>query len=934
MTHTQPRYPLVLVDGSSYLFRAYHALPPLTNPEGHPTGAMYGVLNMLRKLLTQYQPKQVAVVFDCKEKTFRHDLYPAYKANRPPMPEELAVQIEPLHRMIKAMGLPLLKKPGLEADDIIGSLAHEATQKGMDCLISTGDKDFAQLVSPHVTLINTMTNTLMDEAGVHDKFGVRPDQIIDYLALIGDKVDNVPGVNKVGPKTACKWLDAYGSLEGIMDHADDIQGKVGLYLKEALTQLPLSKELVTIKLDAESGYGINDLTPTTPNTDALHEAFTRFGFKRWVEELQQENQHAQAQEEQHQHAAHTAAPQEASYPCITSQTQLQHWMEKLKQAPCFALDLETTSLDPREAQCVGFALAVAPGDAAYLPVAHQTEAEQLSLEEALHALKPLLNDPNRIIIGHNLKYDLEVLANRGLCVKAQLRDTLIQDYVLDSGTHSRKLDDLVWEHLQHRMIPFHDVVPEQKKAKKKKQAELLPLNDETEQETHEATMPQNFSEVALNQATAYAAEDADFALQLYLKLNQHPHMTEKQKALLEAIEWPMVHVLASMEQHGVLIDSPQLHKQSQHLGILLTKLTENIHDAAGEAFNLDSPKQLRTLLFEKMQLPVIKKTPKGQASTSEEVLQTLALDHPMAKDLLLYRSLSKLKSTYTDKLPEEVHPKTGRIHTSYNQTGTATGRLSSSKPNLQNIPIRTEEGRKIRKAFIAEPNHILIAADYSQVELRIMAHLSGEKNLIEAFKKNEDVHRKTAAETLNTALEAVTDEQRRHAKAINFGLMYGMSSFGLAKQLGIPRHSAQAYIDTYFQNYPGVMQYMEQTREAARAHGYVETLLGRRLYVPTINSKNHTLRSAAERAAINAPLQGSCADIIKIAMIQLQAWTEQASTRATLWMQVHDELIFNVHEAFQDDAAQHIQRTMEQAYTLNVPLKVTVGRGKNWHDAH
>lgn len=908
----QKNPPLILIDGSSYLFRAYHALPPLTNADGIPTGAMYGVLNMLRKLINSYQPTHIAVVFDCKEKTFRHTMYPEYKANRPAMPEELAVQIAPLYQMIQDMGLSLLKQPGVEADDIIGTLVKRAEKQGYHCLISTGDKDFAQLVNEKTTLINTMTNSTMDINGVEKKFGVKPEQIIDYLALMGDKVDNVPGVNKVGPKTACKWINNYDTLENIIKHADEFSGKVGEYLRESLEQLPLSKQLVTIKTDVELSCTLNDLKPQAADNAALRTAFQTYGFKRWLTELENSGPNKSNSDTSSSTATNNKekTTTKSSYKCITTIEELQHWVDIMKKADYFAFDTETTSLNPRQAQLVGISISAKPGQAAYIPIAHTSSeaTTQLPIETVLQELKPLLQDKNRTIVGHNLKYDVEVMAQHNSPIHAKLHDTMLQDYTLDSNPHSRKLDDLVEKYLQHEMITFQQVTADGKKSI-------------------------NFAEVSIAQATAYAAEDADYTLRLYLYLQKKLNKLPQQQHLLEKIEWPLVHVLSAMETHGVLIDSKLLQQQSERLKKNIEQLKVKIYKLSKTEFNIDSPKQLQNILFNEMHLPIIKKTPKGQPSTAEDVLQTLALDHAIAKHILEYRSLSKLKSTYTDKLPEEVDANTGRIHTSYNQTGTATGRLSSSNPNLQNIPIRSTEGQKIRQAFIAKPKHVLIAADYSQVELRIMAHLSADKNLMQAFNNNEDIHQATAATTLGINLEDVTDEQRRRAKAVNFGLIYGMSSFGLAKQLGISRRDAQEYIDAYFARYPGVLNYMEKTRADAHANGYVETLMGRRLYVPNINSKNNALRAASERAAINAPLQGSCADIIKIAMIQLQAWSEQQNN-IHLLMQVHDELIFSAADAGHSKAMQHIKQTMEQAYKLKVPLKVDIGVGSNWHVAH
>ncbi len=893
--------PLVLVDGSSYLFRAFHAMPNLSNSKGEPTGAIYGVVNMIRRLLADYDPEHIAVVFDAKGKTFRNDLYPEYKAHRPPMPEELAQQIEAVHAIIKAMGLPLLCIPGVEADDVIGTLAQQATEQGIDTVISTGDKDMAQLVNQHVTLIDTMKDAISDEQGVLNKFEVTPAQIIDYLALIGDKVDNVPGVPKVGPKTAVKWLKEHGSLEGIIAHADEIKGKVGENLRDSLAQLPLSKELVTIKKDVEL-----DVSPTTinrqpPDTEVLRELYGRFEFKTWLAQILG-NEGAQQAEK---------AVSEARYETVLTQQALDHWLVQLEQAELFAFDLETTSLNYMQAEIVGCSFAVTTGEAAYVPVAHDYEGApaQLSRDDVLAQLKPLLEDPRRAKLGQNLKYDMSVLARYDIHLQGIEYDTMLESYVLDSTASRHDMDTLALKHLSHNTIHYEDIAG--------KGAKQL-----------------TFNEIEIDTAATYAAEDADITFRLHEILWPRLEQTSTLTTVFRDIEMPLVPVLSRIERRGVLLDVKMLQQQSREFEKRLLELEQAAFKEAGEVFNLGSPKQLQAILFEKLGLPVISKTPKGQPSTAESVLQELAHDYALPELILEHRSLSKLKSTYTDKLPQMIDPDTGRVHTSYHQAVAATGRLSSSDPNLQNIPVRNEAGRRIRQAFIAAPGHKLLAADYSQIELRIMAHLSEDEGLLKAFAAGEDIHRATAAEVFGLAPDQVTSEMRRSAKAINFGLIYGMSAFGLARQLDIERGMAQQYIDLYFSRYPGVKAYMDETRERAREQGYVETVFGRRLYLPEIKASNMARRQYAERTAINAPMQGTAADIIKRAMIELDGVIERSKLDIHMIMQVHDELVFEVADDIVEQASDIITDRMVSAAELGVPLIVDVGVGNNWDEAH
>ncbi len=893
--------PLILVDGSSYLYRAFHAMPALNNSAGEPTGAIYGVVNMIRRLLKDYDPDRIAVVFDAKGKTFRDELYDQYKAHRPPMPNELKAQIEPLHEILRAMGLPVLVIDGVEADDVIGTLARQASDAGHDSLISTGDKDMAQLVNEHITLVNTMTGSVLDRAGVEEKFGIPPERIIDYLALVGDSSDNIPGVPKVGPKTAVKWLRQYGCLDEIVRHADEIKGKVGENLRQSLDQLQLSRTLATIKSDLDLPLGWEALERRPPDRERLLDWFRRCEFKTWMAELLEEEEATDA-------AADTPA---ADYHLITEQNAFDRWLARLQGAECFAFDTETTSLDYMAAEIVGVSFAVEPGQAAYVPLAHDYPGVPLQLDrtQVLDRLKPLLEDAGRAKLGQNLKYDMNVLARHGIILRGVRFDTMLESYVLDSVATRHDLDSLALKYLGHKTIHYEEVAG--KGAKQKR-----------------------FDQVELAQAGPYAAEDADICLRLHHVLWPRLQAEPGLRRVFEDIEIPLLPVLSRMERTGVLVDAEQLHRLSREFEARLAEIERQAHAEAGEAFNLGSPKQIQHILYEKLGLPVLKKTPKGQPSTAESVLQELALDYVLPRLILEHRSLAKLKSTYTDKLPQQINPLTGRVHTSYHQAVAATGRLSSSDPNLQNIPIRRAEGRRIRQAFVASPGYCILAADYSQIELRIMAHLSGDQGLLQAFRRGEDIHRATAAEIFAVAPEQVSAEQRRHAKAINFGLIYGMSAFGLARQLGIERTEAQRYMDHYFERYPGVRRYMEKTRQRAREQGYVETLFGRRLYLPDIKSSNGQRRQYAERTAINAPMQGSAADIIKRAMIQVDRWLQDLAGEVRLVMQVHDELVFEVAETHLAQARESIRAHMEGAAELAVPLLVDMGVGANWDEAH
>lgn len=907
LTKQKTSNPLILVDGSSYLYRAFHALPALANSKGFPTGAIYGVVSMLRKLLSDYQPDSMAVVFDAKGKTFRDDIFPAYKAHRPEMPDDLARQIEPLHEVIQAMGLPLLMIEGVEADDVIGTLANEAARQGHSVLISTGDKDLAQLVNEHITLVNTMTNTVLNPETVETKFGVPPEKIIDYLALIGDTSDNVPGVPQVGPKTAVKWLKEYGSLDQIIAQADSVSGKVGESLRASLAQLPLSKTLVTIKNDVPLSIDPGDLHLKEPARESLRRLFKDLEFKTWLSALLEAGSNT-LKDTPESAAGHKE--KYAAYETIFTEEQLKQWCARLSEARLFAFDTETTSLDTISAQLVGVSFATAPGQAAYLPFGHDYPGAppQLKKEQVLTALQPLLEDAHVVKVGHNLKYDLEVLAGAGITLRGGNYDTMLESYILDSASPNHDMDSLALKHLGWRTITYTEVA-----GKGAKQI--------------------TFNQVPVEQAATYAAEDADVTLQLHQSL--HPRL-EKEKGLnyiFEKIEMPLVTVLARMERNGVLIDAQKLRQQSKELEKRLQELEGQAVELAGKPFNINSPKQLQQVLFEDLKIPVMQKTPTGQPSTAEPVLQELAHDYLLPKVIIEYRIISKLISTYTNKLPEQINPLTGRIHTSYNQTGAATGRLSSSDPNLQNIPVRTHEGRRIRQAFIAPPGYKIISADYSQIELRLMAHISQDPNLVAAFVQDKDVHQATAAEVLGLTLEEVTPDQRREAKAINFGLIYGMSAFGLARQLKIDRQAAQLYIDRYFARYPQVKAYMDNTRLKAREQGYVETWWGRRLYLPDINSSQAIRQKAAERAAINAPLQGSAADIIKMAMIHLDEWLQKNQVDARMIMQVHDELVLEVAEKEIERVMAAVKENMSTVVSLRVPLTVSIGYGDNWDAA-
>ncbi|MDF1677442.1 MAG: DNA polymerase I [Legionellaceae bacterium] len=897
--------PFVLVDGSSYFFRAFHALPPLTNSEGHPTGAVYGVVNMIRRLLKDTSPEQFAVVFDTPGKNFRHDLYPEYKANRPPMPEDLKRQFEPLINTLEALGFPLLMIEGVEADDVIGTLATQAEQAGLSVLISTGDKDMAQLVNQQITLINTMSRQVLDPAGVLAKFGVQPSQIIDYLTLVGDTSDNVPGVPQCGPKTAVKWLTAHHTLDNLMAHADTIGGKVGERLREALPTLPLSKQLITIKTDLELPTTLDALRPNPPNRERLLSLARKLEVNVWLKEWGSD-----AAKQSHENAPTlpTEEKQALSFEVIQHETQLDDWIKRLDKATLCCVDTETTSLDPFSASLVGIALALDTEHAAYIPLTHKDTSPQLPLTHVLSALKPYLESPHLKKIGQNLKYDAAILKQYNVHLAPISFDTMLESYVLNSTASRHNLDALAKHYLNHEMIKFEDVVGRGKKAI-------------------------SFDEVNIKKAAAYAAEDALITFRLHETL--YPTLNDSLKTVLKDIEMPLVPVLADIEHHGVLIDTKELERHGHTLHTRIESLANKAHALANKAFNLNSTKQLQTILYDELKLPILSKTPKGQPSTAESVLQELALEYPLPAIVLEYRSLTKLLSTYVEALPKRIQAKTGRVHTSYNQAVTATGRLSSSEPNLQNIPIRTQEGRRIRKAFIAPENHLLLAADYSQIELRIMAHLSGDKGLKHAFDNDWDIHAATASEIFSTPLKSVTTEQRRHAKAINFGLIYGMSSFGLSKQLGVSKEESKAYINRYFERYPGVLQYMETTREKAHKNGYVETLFGRRLYLPEINTANKIRQKAAERTAINAPMQGTAADIIKKAMINIAAWQQTPDSQYTrMIMQVHDELVFEVPKNVLNTVQETIKNHMEQAAQLSVPLRVSIGVGPNWDAAH
>ncbi len=911
MTDT-PTRKLVLVDGSSFLYRAYHALPPLTNSKGEPTGAVLGVANMLRRLVTAHKTPHIGVVFDAPGRTFRDDLFEAYKSHRPPMPDDLKSQVEPLREIIRAMGFPLIVESGVEADDVIGTLAVLAAAEGYSVVISTGDKDMAQLVNEQITLENTMFNSRLDRQGVLEKFGVYPEQIIDYLALVGDTSDNIPGVPKVGPKTAAKWLSENGTLDTLISRAETIPGKVGEYFRGALDQIPLSRQLATIRCDLELPLGVEDLKLSAPDNEALRGWLKQLEFNSWLRQIDSEAGKPTNQSESKSEETGAAQPKlETKYETILTESAFDQWFKILEDSECFAFDTETTSLNYMQAEIVGVSFAVQAGQAAYLPLAHSYSGvpEQLDRKTVLERLRPLLENPTIGKIGQNLKYDANVLLNHGLILQGIRHDTMLESYVLDSTATRHDMDSLASHYLSHETIRYEDVA-----GKGAKQI--------------------SFDAVEIEAATQYAAEDADITLRLHERLWPRLSGIPKLRSVYEHLEVPLIPILAKMERLGVLVDPWLLQQQSDFLMEKMASLEAKAHELAGMPFNLGSPKQIQTILYENLNLPILKKTPKGQPSTDESVLIELAESFELPSIILEHRTASKLRSTYTEKLPQQINAQTGRVHTSYHQAVTATGRLSSADPNLQNIPIRTEEGRRIRQAFIAPPGTQILAADYSQIELRIMAHFSQDPRLIEAFLTGGDVHQQTAAEVFGVSPEDVTKDQRRSAKAINFGLIYGMSAFGLAKQLGVDRSVAQAYIDRYFDRYPGVKAFMDRTRDRAKELGYVETLMGRRLHIPDIRSSNGQRRQYAERAAINAPMQGTAADLIKRAMIDVHEWIESHAAPVKMIMQVHDELVFEVQDQFLPVAQEAIVERMTQVCELSVPLIVGVGTGNNWDEAH
>ncbi|MHA4869611.1 DNA polymerase I [Duganella sp. PWIR1] len=915
---------LLLVDGSSYLYRAFHALPDLRSPDGHPTGAMHGMVNMLRRLRADYPAAYIACVFDAKGKTFRDDMYPEYKATRASMPDDLRLQIEPIHEAVKAMGWPILMVEGVEADDVIGTLSLDAAKAGMNVVVSTGDKDLAQLVNDKVMLINTMTNEKMDEAGVLAKFGVPPNRIIDYLTLIGDTVDNVPGVSKCGPKTALKWLSAYDSLDGVIANAANISGAVGQNLRDALEWLPRGRELITVKLDCDLSahmVSINEsLTAREEDKEALLAFFAKYGFKTLLRDLSVAGSAPAAVAKPSMDAPVGGAASAngdlfaeavaTNYETVFTDEQLDKWIALIDAAELTAVDTETTSLEPMTAQLVGISLAVKAGEACYIPVAHSYQGvpQQLEREHVLAKLKPWLEDATKLKVGQNLKYDSHIFANHGVSLQGIHHDTLLESYVFESHrTHD--MDSLALRHLNHTTIPFSDVCG--------KGASMI-----------------TFDKVEIQCATNYAAEDADITLRLHQNMIGEVEKDEKLNFIYRNIELPTAVVLQKIERNGVQIDAALLEQQSSELGARIVELEAKAHELAEQPFNLGSPKQIGEIFFEKLKLPVVKKTPSGAPSTDEEVLQKLAEDYPLPKVLLEYRSLSKLKSTYTDKLPKGINKQTGRVHTNYAQAVAVTGRLASNDPNLQNIPIRTKEGRRIREAFVAPAGSHIVSADYSQIELRIMAHISEDANMLRAFAEGVDIHRATAAEIFGVAPESVENEQRRYAKVINFGLIYGMSAFGLAVNLGIERGAAQSYIERYFARFSGVKQYMDDTRLQAKARGYVETVFGRRLWLPEINSPNGPRRQGAERAAINAPMQGTAADLIKLAMVAVQDWLEAEKLGTRMIMQVHDELVLEVPDAELELIKRKLPELMAGVAQLKVPLIAEVGVGNNWDQAH
>lgn len=909
---------MVLIDGSYYLFRAYHAIRDLTNTEGEPTNAIYGVINMMQKHLTEGGPDYFAIIFDAKGKTFRNDLYADYKANRPPMPDDLVCQIQPLHDLIRALGVPLLMVDGVEADDVLATLSRQAASKGIKTVVSTGDKDLAQMVNDRIHLINTMSDVYLDPAGVEEKFGVPPEQIIDYLSLMGDTADNVPGVPKVGPKTAVKWLNQYGSLDEVIAHADEIKGKVGENLREFMPQLPLSRELVTLKYDVELDFTPEELVITAPDNAALREMYKRWNFRTWLSKLEEDSEEKPVENKPETTKSNAAtAPTmtetkvEPVYETILSTAQLDQWLSKLETAALISIDTETTSLNYMQAEIVGVSFAVTENHAAYVPLQHDYAGapEQLSLANTLERLKPILENEDIKKVGQNLKYDLEVLANYDITLRGIEHDTMLASYVVNSTASRHDMDTLALNYLNTETTHYEDVAG--------KGAKQIPFN-----------------QVSIEVAAPYAAEDADIVLKLHRVLSSDLEKHKQLEHVYNDIEMPLLTVLARIERNGVVIDSDMLMLQAHDLTRRMQEIEIEAHNLAGETFNISSPKQIQTILYEKMELPILAKTPKGQPSTAEPVLQELAEDYKLPQLILDYRSMNKLCSTYTDKLPQMVNPKTGRVHTSYHQAVAATGRLSSSNPNLQNIPIRTPEGRKIRQAFIAPTGYTMVAADYSQIELRIMAHLSGDKGLLEAFDKGQDIHKTTAAEVFSVAIDEVDNDQRRAAKAINFGLIYGMSAFGLAKQLGVSRTEAQQYVELYFSRYPGVKIFMDNTREKAKEDGFVETVYQRRLYLPEINARNAARRQYAERTAINAPMQGTAADIIKLAMINIDNWLQQSTIDAIMIMQVHDELVFEVANDDLKPFIKEIDARMSENDQLSVPLEVDIGYGSNWDEAH
>jgi len=889
--------PLILIDGSSYLYRAYHALPPLMSSKNQPTGAIRGVISMINKILLDHPRSPLAVIFDAKGKTFRHEMYKDYKANRPPMPEDLVVQIEPINQIIEALGIKLLSIKGVEADDVIGTLAKEASEAGLDTVISTGDKDMTQLVNKHIKVVNTMSNELLDEKGVENKFGVKPELIIDYLALVGDTSDNVPGVEKVGPKTAVKWLTEYGSLDEIIKNAEKISGKVGENLRNGLSQLHISKELVTIKKDVSLEVGVKDLMVGKRNKKLLEELYTELEFKAWLEK-----------EEVPQKEVREEVTRKSKYELITKIKQLENWITKIKKNSLLALDTETTGLDYMDAKLVGISLSVKSGEAAYIPLGHQQE-EQLSVDVVLKKLKPVLESEKIKLVGQNIKFDRNILTRYGVNLDSFENDTMLMSYVLNSTATRHNLDALAQYYLNYKTTTFEEVAG---KGVKQVTFDLVPMD----------------------QAVHYASEDADITFQLHEEFKSRLAKEPVLNTLLEEVEIPLITVLSDMEQAGTLVNEKVLKAQSKNFSERITKLEAEAYELADQEFNLGSPKQLQEIFFEKLKYPILQKTPGGQPSTAENVLQQLSEDYELPKIILEHRTLSKLKSTYTDKLPSQISPNTGRIHTSFNQTGTSTGRLSSSDPNLQNIPIKTEDGRRIRQAFEAQSGYQLISADYSQIELRVIAHLSKDEGLLNAFEEGQDIHSSTASEVFAVDINEVEPDQRRSAKAINFGLIYGISAFGLSKQLGINRNLAAEYMDIYFSRYPGVRKYMNKIKAEAKKIGYVETLYGRRLYLPEISTGNAIRRQAAERVAINAPVQGTAADIMKKAMLSVNDSLKKQKIDAKLILQVHDELVVESHEKDTEKVTKILTDSMSKAAKLSVPLEVEIGIGKNWDQAH